>query len=113
MKISVGITGCSGSLGRSILKNNKEYKFNCFKGNIKNLTKVQKWIKSNNFEILIHLAAIVPIKDVNKNRKNALEVNYFGTKNIVNCLKNSSVRWFFFLPHLMCTNQVKKNIRIR
>lgn len=110
MKISVGITGCSGSLGRSILKNNKEYKFNCFKGNIKNVTKVQNWIKSNNFEILIHLAAIVPIKDVNKNRKNALEVNYFGTKNIVNCLKNSSVRWFFFSSTSHVYQSSKKKI---
>ena len=35
-----------------------------------------------------------------------LRSKLFGTKNIVNCLKNSSVRWFFSSTSQM--NQVKK-----
>ena len=41
------------------------------------------------------MAAIVPIKNVNKNRKKAYEVNYFGTKNIIDAVKNSNIKWFF------------------
>jgi dTDP-4-dehydrorhamnose reductase len=31
---------------------------------------------NNNFDTVIHLAAIVPIKMVNQNKKKALDVNY-------------------------------------
>ena len=36
---------------------------------------------------LIHLAAIVPIKIVNKNKQKAYKVNYQGTKNIIDGIK--------------------------
>ena len=32
---------------------------------------IKKWIRNSQFNYLIHLAAIVPIKEVNKNKKNA------------------------------------------
>ena len=38
--------------------------------------------KKNNLKVVIHLAAIVPIKDVNKVKKSK-DVNFLGTKNII------------------------------
>ena len=96
MKSFIGITGCSGSLGKTLLKIGKNNKFVCFSGDIRNRDNVRNWIKKNNLKVVIHLAAIVPIKDVNKNKKKAKDVNFLGTKNIIDTLKQSTVEWFFF-----------------
>ena len=92
----IGLTGSTGSLGKTILKNKKKINFYSFKGDIRNRIKVFKWIKKNNIEAVIHLAAIVPIKEVNKNKKIAKQVNYLGTKNVVDACKKKNVKWFFF-----------------
>ncbi|NBU53717.1 MAG: hypothetical protein EBS33_05020, partial [Alphaproteobacteria bacterium] len=41
-------------------------------------------IKLNNFDLIIHFAAIVPVNKVNSNYDNAKNVNYFGTQNLIN-----------------------------
>ena len=56
--------------------------------------------KKNNLKVVIHLAAIVPIKDVNKKKKKPKDVNFLGTKNIIDTLKQSTVEWFFHLHHM-------------
>ena len=95
MKSYIGITGCSGSLGKTLLKIGKK-KFVCFSGDVRNRDHVLKWITKNNLKAVIHLAAIVPIKDVNNNKKKAKDVNFLGTKNIVIAVKKSKVDWLFF-----------------
>jgi len=92
----IGLTGSTGSLGNVILQNNKKINFKCFKGDITNRSEVFNWVKRNNFDILIHLAAIVPIKEVNRNKKKAKQVNFIGTKNIVDACIKKNVKWFFF-----------------
>ena len=96
MKSYIGITGCSGSLGKTLLKIGKKKKFVCFSGDVRNRDHVLKWITKNNLKAVIHLAAIVPIKDVNNNKKKAKDVNFLGTKNIVIAVKKSKVDWLFF-----------------
>ena len=92
----IGLTGSTGSLGKIILKNNKKINFCCFKGDIRDRSKVFDWFKKNNIIAIIHLAAIVPIKRVNDDKNKAKKINYHGTKNIVDaCLKNK-IKWFFF-----------------
>ena len=76
MKSYIGITGCSGSLGKTLLKIGKKKKFVCFSGDVRNRDHVLKWITKNNLKAVIHLAAIVPIKDVNNNKKKAKDVNF-------------------------------------
>ena len=95
-KISCCLTGDTGSLGKIIKKNNKDFRFILFKNDIRNRKEVFRWILKNNPDIIIHLAAIVPIKEVEKNRKYALEVNYKGTKNIVDAALESKIKWLFF-----------------
>lgn len=92
-----GITGHSGILGKSIQKN-LNFKFIKFKGDITKLTEVEKWISKNNFDYLIHLAAIVPTSIVKKNYLRSKMVNYIGTKNLINSLIkfDKDLKFFFF-----------------
>ena len=100
-KLSIGITGSTGSLGKEILKN-KHFKFIKYKKDIRSKLNLKRWFKTNHFDAVIHLAAIVPIKDVNLNQKKAYNVNYIGTKNIVNEAKSYKVKWFFFCIFISC-----------
>jgi len=92
-----GITGSTGILGRYIIKSLK-FNFIIFKGDITKKKVVENWIKLNNFDFILHLAAIVPTKDVEKNYKQAKKINYIGTKNLVDSLikYNKRIKNFFF-----------------
>ena len=96
MKSAIGITGCTGSLGKTLIKVGKNEKFICFSGDIRNQDDIRNWIMNNNLSAIIHLAAIVPIKNVNSNKIKAKEVNFLGTKNIIDVFKKSNIEWFFF-----------------
>ena len=96
MNNKIGLTGSTGSLGKVILNNNKNLKIECFKGDITNYSEVANWVKKKRLDILIHLAAIVPIKTVNKNKKKAKLVNFIGTKNLVDACAYHNIKWFFF-----------------
>ena len=54
--------------------------------------------KNNEFDLLVHFAALVPISVVNKKYKDAINVNYFGTKYLVDPIikYNKKISWFFF-----------------
>ena len=108
-KLLCCLTGHTGSLGKIIKNKNKNVKFSFYKNDIRNRRKVSEWIQKKKPDLLIHLAAIVPIKEVEKNRKYALEVNYHGTKNIVDSILRSNIKWFFFAStsHVYGSNKNK------
>ena len=95
--LKCGLTGATGVLGGAI-KKQLGYKFISFKGRIENKKNVSKWIKENNFDLIIHLAAIVPTTTVNNNFYVANKINYGGTKNIVDSILKykPNLKWFFF-----------------
>lgn len=95
--ITCAITGSRGVLGLK-LKKKIHAKFYEFKGDIRNKNQVDKWIRKKNFDILIHLAALVPTNLVNKNYKKAYDVNVNGTNNIIKSLikKENKPKWIFF-----------------
>ena len=96
-KIKCGITGHTGVLGSELIKKNKKIRFIKFKGDISNKKNIQNWFRNNKFDIIIHLAAIVPTKIVKKNYKLANKINYFGTKLLVDeILKKQEIQWFFY-----------------
>ena len=67
---NIGITGYSGSIGRSLLKHKFKYiRFIKFKGDIRRKKELLGWFSKNNFNAIVHLAAIVPIIVVNKSKK--------------------------------------------
>jgi nucleoside-diphosphate-sugar epimerase len=96
-KINCGITGYKGVLGSEFIKS-APFKFIKFKGDITNKGLVDKWIKSNKFDLIIHFAAIVPTNKVNNNYKKALDVNFNGTKNLIDSIVKNKIKlnWFFF-----------------
>ena len=96
-KIKCGITGHTGVLGSELIRKNKKIRFIKFKGDISNKKNIQNWFRNNKFDIIIHLAAIVPTKIVKKNYKLANKINYFGTKFLVDeILKKQEIQWFFY-----------------
>ena len=95
--LTCAITGSKGVLG-SKLKKKLPLKFYEFRGDITNKKKVNQWIQKKDFDILIHLAALVPTNLVNKNYKKAYKVNVIGTNNLINSLKKkeNKPKWLFF-----------------
>lgn len=95
--LKCGITGSTGVLGKAI-REKLSYKFISFKGRVENKKKIYQWIKNNNFDVIIHLAAIVPAKIVNNNFNKSNKINYIGTKNIVDGILKykPDLKWFFF-----------------
>jgi UDP-glucose 4-epimerase len=110
MSIRIGITGRTGSLGREIVKSKLGFNYSFFKGDIRNKKKIAKWIGSKKFDAIIHLAAIVPIKVVNNNKKKAYEVNYIATKNIADEVKKNKIKWFFFASTSHVYSSMSKKI---
>jgi len=96
MLLKFGITGHTGSLGKILIRSKKNIKYSFFRGDVRDRKKVFDWIARNNLHAIIHLAAIVPIKDVNKDKKKAMHVNYHGTKNVVDAVAKNNIKWFFF-----------------
>ena len=96
--MKIGITGSSGILGSNLRKILNNENFLSFSGKIENYSDVYKWVKKNQFDSIIHLAAIVPTGDVNKNKKYSLKVNVNGTKNLINAINLHSKKkvWFFY-----------------
>jgi nucleoside-diphosphate-sugar epimerase len=96
--MNIGLTGSTGVLGTLLKKKFKLKKKNLFLNKIQNLNDVNNWIKSNNFDCIIHLAAIVPTEIVKKNKHKANLVNFKGTKNLVNAINSFSRKkvWFFY-----------------
>ena len=83
--IRCGITGHSGVLGRKI-QDILGYKFHKFNGDIRNKKDIDLWLSKNEFDLIIHLAAIVPVHFSENNFKSSNDVNYIGTKNLVDLI---------------------------
>ena len=112
-RIKCGITGHTGTIGKNLIKANKRIKFIYFKGNIVNKKQVENWIEDNNFEYLIHLAAIVPIREVNRNKRKAFMVNTIGTSNLVRAIIkiDNDIKWLFFASTSHVYSSSKKKIK--
>tara|TARA_B110000285_G_scaffold233795_1_gene308688 strand:+ start:2498 stop:3352 length:855 start_codon:yes stop_codon:yes gene_type:complete len=96
----IGLTGSTGLLGSSLkkkIRSIKNFELKFYSHDITNKFQLKKWFDENNFDYFIHLAAIVPVKNVIKNIDYAKKVNVIGTKNIINEVNNKkSLKWFFF-----------------
>ena len=66
MKKIIAITGSSGVLGKYFIKKYNNYKYDIFKGDIKNYNEVKKWIINTNANYILHFAAKVPTYYVKK-----------------------------------------------
>ncbi len=97
--MKVGITGASGVLGAILEQKLHELKYDIssFEGDIRNISEIEKWIDSDKYESVIHLAAIVPPSEVKESLTKAFEVNSVGTRNLVDVLNSKSPStWMFY-----------------
>ena len=96
--IKCGITGFKGNLGKTFLEVNNRFKYSKFKGDVSKKKQLENWLKNNKFNVIIHLAALVPTQKVNNNFKKALDVNYKGTKYLIDGIikYQKDINWFFF-----------------
>ena len=95
MKSYIGITGCSGSLVKTLLKIGKK-KFVCFSGDVRNRDHVLKWITKNNLKAVIHLAAISNDPAAILNSKITWETNVLYTLHLLNVCKMAKIKQFMF-----------------
>ena len=95
--ITCAITGSNGVLGKKI-KDKLPYKFYEFNKDIRNLKSVEEWVLKKDFDIIIHLAALVAVDKVNKNYKKAYDINVKGNLNLIKAItkKKNKPKWFFF-----------------
>jgi len=97
--MNIGITGSNGVLGTILVQKiiKKGYEYSCFEGDIRNINNIKKWVDSNDFNSVLHLAAIVPPTEVKNDLVKAFEVNSVGTKNLAEVLNQKSPNiWFFY-----------------
>ena len=117
--LKCGITGSNGNLGKTFLKYNKKFQYIKFRGDISKKKEVEYWIKNNNFDILIHFAALVPTFIVNRNYKKALNVNFKGTKYLVDAIINhkKKIDWLFFSStshvYSLQNRKIKENFKTK
>jgi nucleoside-diphosphate-sugar epimerase len=108
--IRCGITSHRGVLGRKI-QDILGYKFCKFNGDIRNLKEIDLWLFMNEFDLIIHLVVIVPVHFSDNNFKRSNDVNYIGTKNLVDLILKKKLSSFFSHQLLMFTlyQNIKKN----
>lgn len=96
---TVGITGSSGVLGR-ILKSRLEFNkidVSCYEEDILDAARIHRWFKISKFDYLIHFAAIVPVKEVERDPIKAFKINSIGTFNLCEALVSSQRKCRVFL----------------
>ena len=69
-------------------------KLKFFKGDISVKQNVYNWVNHNDLDGIIHFAAIVPTKNVLKDKKKSYQVNYMGTKYLIDALKKKYKKKF-------------------
>jgi UDP-glucose 4-epimerase len=115
--MNCAITGSSGILGSHIIQNNPKVNFLKFKGDITNKKEITNWILKSNFDVFLHLAAIVPTSEISKNYIKAKKVNYNGTKNIVDALLLKKNIFFFYASsshvYSSSSNKIKENSKLK
>ena len=93
------ITGSNGVLGKrfkkAISRYNK-YEIVDFKGDITDYNNVKNNIcEKNFFDVVVHLASVVPVDEVIRNPAHAFSVNVSGTINLLKALFISKQKPFF------------------
>lgn len=57
---------------------------------------IKKYIRDNQFDGIIHLAAISRVIEAEHDKSNCIETNYLGTKNIVDAIADREKSWMIF-----------------
>jgi len=128
---TVLVTGGAGYIGSHIVENLNKKKFkviifddlstgykyllnkkNIFiKGNIKNFKLLKKTIHKEKIDSIIHLAALLNVKEAEKKNKKYYNNNIKGTLNLIKACKNSYVKRIIFSSSCSIYGNVKGPVR--
>lgn len=118
-KKTIAISGANGILGKKFISKLNKYSYQIVNFDICNSNKLKKWIRTKKFDAFIHLAAIVPLKKVKKNKLLAYRTNFLATKIIVDSIvkyKNKNDFFFFYAStsHVYKTSdsKIKENSKL-
>lgn len=98
MRLKVGLTGSTGVLGRHI-RACDQFDFSCFAGEITRREDVFAWMQTlPRLDAMLHLAAVVPVAQVNDDPERAAEVNVEGTRHLLEAMHSAAQNstWFFY-----------------
>jgi dTDP-4-dehydrorhamnose reductase len=93
------LTGSTGKLGRYVLKSFQDSLHPTrSEFDVTNRDQVFEYIKAHNPDIIIHLAAVVPIRKCEEDKASAWNTNVLGTKNLLeSCLNYSKNCYFVYM----------------
>ena len=86
MRYNILLLGGSGTLGKNIIKSKKfkNLKYPTKKKlNITNKDQIYKFFYKNKINLVLHCAAVARVRECEKNKKKAYNINVIGTRNIV------------------------------
>ena len=93
----VGITGSTGILGSSFVKQyKKKFHFYKYKGDICKRKEIDIWLKKKEIDIFLHLAAASSREKCEKDKINAYKTNVIWTKNIIEALNERYKKIYLF-----------------
>lgn len=120
--MDIMITGSSGILGNYVcmlLEKHKNVNVIKFKGDITNNENVSKNFKKiNKLDYVLHLAAMVPVIEVEKNPAKAFSVNVTGTINLFNAFEKYELKPYFFYAssshiYSQCNKPIRENFQTK
>jgi nucleoside-diphosphate-sugar epimerase len=86
------IIGSAGILGRRFMSKYPENEYLIYKDRIENYRLLSEFIKNNTFDVVLHLAALVPRNEVEQNLEQAFITNVMGTYNVLESVRASGHR---------------------
>jgi nucleoside-diphosphate-sugar epimerase len=96
--IRLGATGLSGVLGRALRARLKDVEWASFEGDVADADAVKAWYAAaGRLDGLFHLAAVVPLREVEADLARATSVNVGGTGNVFDAVASASARPWIFL----------------
>ena len=107
--MKIGITGGGGVIGKILKKKLKKSNFKIinFNYDIRNSVQINKWVKKNNFDTIFHLAALVSVKECEKEPLKACQINIGGTIKILDAIANQKKKPYFFFTSTSHVYKVK------
>ncbi len=80
----------------NLIFHDKNFNSGIIKGDIRDRDLIEKIIRENNIEIILHIAGIAPLPDCQSNPTEAIDVNVNGTVNILELARMCGVKKIIF-----------------
>ena len=96
--LKIGVTGAGGVLGRILVSRLLSFgiSVNSFEGDVRHMSQVHSWTGPQGFDLIFHLAAVVPVQAVLAEPVRAYETNALGPALVAaSAFTTNPDCWFF------------------